>query len=118
MHSTTSHAAIARGTNSVKLESTKPDLSAIAAKEMWTHNDLVVLGYASDRATTRRRIARGDFPAPVIMSSNSISWVASEVRQSIANRPRGLAPQPQRPPRQPKSKAPVTLPGRSSQVSK
>jgi predicted DNA-binding transcriptional regulator AlpA len=64
------------------------------------------LGYATDRATTRRRIARGDFPPPVILSSNSVAWIAAEVRDNAANRPRGLAPQP---PRQRPSTAPVTL---------
>jgi predicted DNA-binding transcriptional regulator AlpA len=70
--------------------------AAAKAKELWPFADLRLLGIVNDRATLRRRIAREGFPQPLVLSGNSVAWVASEVREWLASRPRGAAPQPGR----------------------
>jgi predicted DNA-binding transcriptional regulator AlpA len=67
------------------------------ARELWKFSHLKLLGYVDDRATCRRLMASSGFPKPLILSANSIAWVAAEVRAWLENRPRGAAPQPQRP---------------------
>ena len=66
------------------------------AKEIWRYADLLLLGYATDRATLRRQIARDGFPEPIVIGPNSVGWVSNEVRSFFAARPRGAAPQPSR----------------------
>jgi predicted DNA-binding transcriptional regulator AlpA len=69
---------------------------AANARELWRFSDLKLLGFVDDRATLRRRIANDGFPQPLVLSANAIAWVAEEVREWIAGRPRGPAPQPAR----------------------
>ena len=64
--------------------------------DIWKYNHLKLLGHATDRATLRRWIDRHGFPQPIVLSGDSIAWVADEVRAWFANRPRGAAPQPRR----------------------
>lgn len=64
--------------------------------ELLRFADLKLLGVVRDRATLRRWLkAKTDpFPAPLVLSGNSIAWRAAEVRAWLDRRPRGAAPQP------------------------
>jgi predicted DNA-binding transcriptional regulator AlpA len=60
---------------------------------------LKTIGIVEDRATLRRWMrAQGEdpFPHPIILSGNSVAWVAAEVCAWLDRRPRGSAPQPRR----------------------
>jgi predicted DNA-binding transcriptional regulator AlpA len=70
--------------------------SEALARELWKFSHLKMLGVVDDRATLRRWIASQNFPEPLILSGNSVAWIAAEVRAWLATRPRGKAPQPVR----------------------
>ena len=65
----------------------------VKIRELWRFRDLKLLGYAVDRATLRRRIAKDGFPQPIILSGNAIAWVAAEVIEWFNTRARGPSPQ-------------------------
>jgi predicted DNA-binding transcriptional regulator AlpA len=64
------------------------------ARELWRFCDLKALGIVEDRTTLRRRMKSDGFPQPIVLSGNSVAWVASEVGKWLRSRPRGAAPQP------------------------
>ena len=44
-----------------------------------TYTDLVAAGYVNNRTTLRRRILRGEFPAPIRVGSRNVAWLKDEV---------------------------------------
>jgi predicted DNA-binding transcriptional regulator AlpA len=72
--------------------------AAIRGRELWRFGDMKLLGIAESRPTIRRWMDDEvhPFPAPLVLSGNSVAWRASEVRAWLDARPRGLAPQPPR----------------------
>jgi predicted DNA-binding transcriptional regulator AlpA len=68
----------------------------VRLREIWRFADLKLLGIVADRATVRRWVASEGFPKPIVLSANSIGWPSAEVREWLASRPRGAAPQPSR----------------------
>ena len=44
-----------------------------------TYANLVAAGYVSNRTTLRRRILRGDFPAPIRVGPRNIAWLKTEI---------------------------------------
>lgn len=48
-------------------------------QRLLTFQDLVTAGYVHNRVTLSRRIRKGEFPAPIRVSSRSVAWLKSEV---------------------------------------
>ena len=40
------------------------------------------------RSTVWRQVKAGEFPAPLQISGNSVGWLASEIQEWVASRPR------------------------------
>ena len=63
-------------------------------QRLLTFDDLVTAGYVSNRVTLTRRIKRGEFPAPIRISSRNVAWLKREVDEweaiRIASRDEGL----------------------------
>ena len=51
-----------------------------------TYADLVSVGYVNNRTTLRRRILRGEFPAPIQVGPRNIAWLKEEIDAWEANR--------------------------------
>jgi hypothetical protein len=79
--------------NSADIEEWK---ARIQAKSFWPFSDLKAQGIVNDRATLRRWMREQEFPQPVILGPNSLAWKADLVRDWVASRPCGPAPQPKR----------------------
>jgi len=52
------------------------------------YEDLVELGVVRNRQTLANRIARDRFPAPIQLGDNTRAWLAFEVFEWLAGRPR------------------------------
>ena len=48
-------------------------------QRLLTFDDLVAAGYVANRVTLSRRVRRGEFPAPIRVSSRNVAWLKSEV---------------------------------------
>lgn len=48
-------------------------------QRLLTFYDLVAAGYVANRVTLSRRIRRGEFPAPIQISSRNVAWLKHEV---------------------------------------
>jgi len=48
-------------------------------QRLLTFDDLVAAGYVANRVTLSRRIRRGEFPAPIRISSRNVAWLKSEI---------------------------------------
>ena len=48
-------------------------------QRLLTFDDLVAAGYVANRVTLSRRIRRGEFPAPIRISSRNVAWLKREV---------------------------------------
>jgi len=62
-------------------------------QRLLTFDDLVAAGYVANRVTLSRRIRRGEFPAPIRVSSRNVAWLKAEVdaweKARIASRDAG-----------------------------
>jgi prophage regulatory protein len=50
-----------------------------AMQQLLNFETLVALGYVNNRVTLTRRIKRGEFPAPIRISSRNVAWLQSEI---------------------------------------
>ena len=48
-------------------------------QRLLTYDDLVAAGYVANRVTLSRRIRRGEFPAPIKISSRKVAWRKCEL---------------------------------------
>ena len=65
-----------------------------------TYADLVSVGYVNNRTTLRRRILRGEFPAPIRVGPRNIAWLKTEIdaweTKRITDRDRATRREPPR----------------------
>jgi len=55
-------------------------------QRLLTFDDLVAAGYIANRVTLNRRIRRGEFPAPIRISSRNVAWLKREIDEWEADR--------------------------------
>jgi hypothetical protein len=49
-----------------------------------SYDDLKERGYINNRMTLMRRIARGEFPAPIKLSARNLAWLQTELDSWLA----------------------------------